>query len=225
MRAFHDPILTQISRKLRDIDFEPDSILDDAADSLEVMHGVQLFPVNKKNPGAPREYAVVLHVAGKQRIVGKTRWRAAACRFADLARLKFYRYRQRGAVPPTDDELNFSVAQATSDLQFETSAVALLDEIEAHFRGKGWWKDAPTKETRNNITRSERWTVAKTVRDHEARLQCIEETLEGIKNTLLFKQVPLTVDKMAVRDKTNVVETNVEAGSIIDPIAELLPTL
>lgn len=214
MKSFSDLALTAISRKLRDIDFEPDDSLDHAADSLSVMHGVQLFPVNKKNPGAPREYAVTLYVAGKQRIIGKTKWRAAACRFADMARMRFYKFKQRGAIEPKDDDLNFSVTQAKSDLHFETAAVALLNEVEAHFREKGFWKDRPGKEVRDK--KSERWTTAKAVRDHETRLQALEELHDNISRRAKKFELRLDVPQCAK-------ETFQEAKQITDPIAELLP--
>ncbi len=56
---------------------------------------------------------------------------AKALRFADMARMRFWKYRMRGATEPTDADLNFSVARAKLDLQFETRLNALLDEEEA----------------------------------------------------------------------------------------------
>lgn len=249
MKNFPDPALTAISRKLRDVDFEPDDALDGAAESLTTMHGVQPFPVNKSNPGAPREYAVTLYVAQKVRIIGKTKWRAAACRFADMAKLRFYKFKQRGAVEPKDDELNFSVAQAKSDLQFVESAVAILDEIEAHFREKGFWKDVIEKEVRNKS--SARWTVSNAVRALETEIEIIKEKLDGLLTLAqlqpeVFKRSASSVDNNAIHDKTDAVNFEVNrkreitrmqelellksqlvkegTQAITDPIAELLPT-
>lgn len=232
MKSFPDPTLTVISRKLRDLDFESDSTLDFAAESITTLRNVNQFPANKKKPGAPRDYVVVLFVAQKLRVIGRTHWKAAACRFADMAKMRFYKFKQRGAVEPTDADLNFSVAQAKSDLQFETSAVALLDEIEAHFRDKGWWKDTVEKESRRRDTHSERWTIAKALREVQSELAIMREELDGLKLLVqvqpeVFKQSPpapqCPIDTMVKVSKEFFGVVKQTTVDNLDPIAELLP--
>lgn len=204
-----------MSRRLRTVAFEPDTILDHAAEALSPLRGVRLFPENKKRPDLPRDYAVVIFVAQKERIIGKTRSLTAACRFSDMAKMRFFKYRQRHAVEPTDDDLNFSVAQAKSDLQFETAAIALLDDIEAHFREKGFWKDTPTKEIRRSDVKSERWTLGRAVRTLETEIEIIKEKLDGL--ILLAQLQPDTfkhggspIDDPAIHGKTD--EVSLEAN-------------
>jgi hypothetical protein len=113
-----------------------------------------------------------------------------------MAKMNFFKYRQRHAVEPTDDELNFSVIQAKTDLQFEHGAVTLLNDIEAHFREKGFWSDSsPAKETRRSDVKSERWTIARALKSLEARMEALESEV--------FKRSASSIDESIIHDKTD----------------------
>lgn len=51
-------------------------------------------------------------------------------RFADMAKLYFWRYKARRRIEPTDETLNLSLRTARLDLERETAMVALLKELE-----------------------------------------------------------------------------------------------
>lgn len=79
-----------------------------------------------------KTFAVKLFIGNAQRIVGYTINLADACRFADMARWHFAKYRTRDRREPTEVDLNFPVQQVKNDLEHEPKALALLKEIELY---------------------------------------------------------------------------------------------
>lgn len=74
---------------------------------------------------------VRFYLGGAQRTIGYTDDPTAAARFADMARIRFHRYRKRGGNTTFDDAgMNINLHQAMIDAEEIPEAVALLDDIE-----------------------------------------------------------------------------------------------
>jgi hypothetical protein len=65
------------------------------------------------------QWMVRASINGIQYVVGRTSNPETAMRFADMAQMYFWPYRTRQARPPVNNQLNFSVAQAKTDLKEE----------------------------------------------------------------------------------------------------------
>lgn len=115
-----------------DIKFSEDADLDSAAQSflVEDLRRIKLS-TNLKT------YHVRYFIGGKYRIIGYTDNLTAACRYADMAEWRFWKYRTRDAHPPADSDLHFGVDQAKEDWANETEAAVLLTSIEHYLRDSG----------------------------------------------------------------------------------------
>ena len=83
-----------------------------------------------KRPTRDRQFWIVrLFIGGKTRAIGATERGCDAARFADMAAVRFAKYRRRNAA----QEFNFSREQVESDIDEVPEAVALLDAIEDYF--------------------------------------------------------------------------------------------
>lgn len=70
-------------------------------------------------------------------------------RFADMVRLYFWQYKQRGARrSPVDADFNYSFAQAQLDTKNETELLELIHAQESVIKGCGLLLQLPEKETR-----------------------------------------------------------------------------
>lgn len=75
-------------------------------------------------------YQIKMFIGGQQRILGESFTRLHAIRFADMAIVYFWKYRQRRQRPITDDDVNFSLETANQDLVEMHDAKRILSELE-----------------------------------------------------------------------------------------------
>ena len=89
-------------------------------------------------------WSVRIYLGGEQRTIGIVRTAdvANAFRFADMAQEYFWKYRIRGAHPPTSVDLNFHRSRVEKDMRDEANAVALLRRIETYLLNSGGLKTA-----------------------------------------------------------------------------------
>lgn len=136
-RYAKDPALTKLANELKSIAFTAAPDLEsDTSEKLEhFARGVGDYPFRLvySMPNF-RTWAVRLFLGGSVRTIGYTDNLCAACRFADMAALRFWKYKIRGACEPLDANLNFGVAQAKHDSVHETGALVLLDKIENYLQ-------------------------------------------------------------------------------------------
>lgn len=109
-------------------------------------------------------FVVKMYLGGKKRIIGYTENLTAACRFADMAQMRLWKYRIRGASEPVDADLNFGVEQAKHDCANEEAAGELLDQIEEYLKNKGVLIESVDETERERIRKDR--DVRRTVR-HE----------------------------------------------------------
>jgi hypothetical protein len=104
------------------------SALNDEAN--DIWHAGDLRNLQLMKDG--KTFAVKLFIGDAQRIIGYSIILADACRFADLARWHFAKYRMRDRREPTESDLNFPIQQVKNDLEHEPKAMALILEIEKY---------------------------------------------------------------------------------------------
>jgi len=89
-----------------------------------------------------KTWAVRLYLGGAQRTIGMYKPPvaaggdfSAAVRYADMAKMMFWKYNIRGAHEPDDSELNLTALRARQDLAGEPEASGLLLDIEQYLIG------------------------------------------------------------------------------------------
>lgn len=153
-RKAKDPKLNQLAKELQEHQFVEVEGLEDAA--RERMLATELRCVVQM-PNF-KTWAVRMYIGGLSRCIGYTDDLTAACRFADMAACRFWKYRVRGACPPVDSDLNFGVAHAKTDCANELQIMHLLDRIENYLRSLGCI-DTDNDPVANRRARDERRTV------------------------------------------------------------------
>lgn len=136
-RYAKDPELNTLANELKSLPFTAAPDLEsDARERYEILareQGDYPFRLVYQMPNV-RTWVVRLYLGGAIRTIGYTDNLTNACRFADMAALRFWKYRIRGACEPLDANLNFGVLQAKYDSLHETDALLLLDKIETYLR-------------------------------------------------------------------------------------------
>jgi len=114
--------------------------------------------LNIINPGLPsrrrntRLWIVRFTLGGAARHIGATPRGADAARFADMAAVRFARYRKHNrGLPP--DRYNFSAEQVASDIDNCPEASDLLDRIEKHLLAQSVISEAPPEVVRPRKSR------------------------------------------------------------------------
>lgn len=174
-RHASDPVLHQLANELKDIEFDHDDGLRLQAEELLQNNDLNHIYLMKD----AKTFAVRLFIGGRQRVIGLTEDLTAACRFADMARMRFWIYRTRDAREPVESDLHFGVQQAKEDLANHLQAQHLLDKIELHLKETEvidpFIKPNDAKERAK--ARDER----RTVRDElNARFGALEDRLDAI---------------------------------------------
>jgi hypothetical protein len=82
-------------------------------------------------------WQVKLFLGGEQRIIGESYDRLRAVRFADMCLVRFAKYRTRRNRPLTDDDVNFSLRTANSDLAGCPAATEIINNFEKWLLLKG----------------------------------------------------------------------------------------
>jgi len=190
-RTPNDPTLNELANELRETQFL-DSLHEfaDRSDTpLNELRRVYSMPNGKT-------WAVRMFLGGQNRCIGYTDDINAACRFADMAAWRFWKYRTRGARPPTDGELNFSAEVAKSDCFNETNASYLISRIESHLRNNGTlpeYKELEAEREANRKKRDARRTVRNDMAmffdDVHKMLKSIDARLEGLERKLFKHDV------------------------------------
>lgn len=136
-RYAKDPELNLLANELKTLHFSAAPDLEsDARERYEILarqQGDYPFRLVYQMPNV-RTWVVRLYLGGAIRTIGYTDNLTNACRFSDMAALRFWKYRIRGACEPLDVNLNFGVDQAKHDSLHETDAADLLDKIENYLR-------------------------------------------------------------------------------------------
>lgn len=131
-RHAKDPSLYALANKLKQLDtFTQYPALKDEAESLWQTGELRNVYLMKD----AKTFAIKLWLGNACRIIGYSLKLVDACRFADMARWHFAKYRVRDRREPTDSDLNFPVAQVKNDLENEPKAIALLQEITSYLIG------------------------------------------------------------------------------------------
>lgn len=116
-----DPNLSLLARRLDEVELP-------AYDSLitrTTFKNCYLLP-NMKT------WVVRLFLGGANRCLGFTSDQEKAMKFADLALNHFWKYRQRGARPPVDADLNTDCDWVRLAIESSPEALELLHDLEAH---------------------------------------------------------------------------------------------
>ena len=139
-RNAKDPDLNVLANELRTLawvnplSWEEEKLLTDCAMTTvgRVRRHVTLLP-------GYRDVAVRLHLAQAQRTLGiaSIDQLPQALRFADMAMMVFWKYRWRGAAPPTTLQLNRMIKDVEEDMQVEVNALDLLRRIEKYLLEAG----------------------------------------------------------------------------------------
>lgn len=169
-----DPILNMLANELRDIKMEQaDDLVSMTKERFRELAkgGEYPFRLVYTMPNF-KTWSVRLYLGGGTHYIGYTEDLTTACRFADMAQMRFWKYRIRGACEPVQANLNFTVEQAKSDCQREEGAIWLLDKIEKHFKDNGTIADPATVEAERVANRKSR-DLRRTVR-HDQMLLHIE---------------------------------------------------
>jgi len=154
-RKAADPDLNLIARRLLDIQWQTE--LDDH-EKIECRDRSTNndLPRHLLSPMPDlRTWSVRMFMGGAQRVLGYVKGPdlTTGLRFADMAKMYFWKYKVRGAHEPGNLELNLSVDRVRQDLDNEPGAVGLLKEIEAYLLGIG---AINTSEDKERLRREER---------------------------------------------------------------------
>jgi len=120
--------LTKLANRLRDIHFPDETGFFDQTffDRAKANGPKACYPL----PGG-RLWVVKFSLGGKVCVLGFTDHAADAARFADMARVRFHKYKLRGRWKPLlDHDLNFDLNQVKEDETEVPEAIALLEDIE-----------------------------------------------------------------------------------------------
>lgn len=241
-RKAQDPELNALAKDLLEITFIPDADLDNVAQSF-VVEDLRRIKLSSNF----KTYHVRYFIGGKYRIIGYTKSLTAACRFADMAEWRFWKYRARDPHPPADSDLHFGVQQAKDDCLNETQAAVLLDKIEMYLRDSGVTKDLEAQRANNQKKKETRRTVRgdmyglfadvmtalQGISDQLKRLQpsavnpawetaaCDFPPLKG--GTDLFKRDRIVVDIDTMKDFTVNVPHPDKAGEVLEKILIQIP--
>lgn len=185
-RYVFDPTLASLASQLKLIHFDVDE--DERADFFQRMIDGRARNVSCFMDG--KTYRVRLYLGGKQRFIGATTNGPAAARFADMARLYFWTYRQRDCREPVLTDMNISVEQAQFDLNENQEAVKLLDSIKAHLFSIGALQDTALEEPKKPRAKVADF-VATTLREQAAevsleRAVLLKEAQEGRKDIQFY---------------------------------------
>lgn len=128
-------------------------------------------------------WGVRLYLGGEQRTLGlvNTANVDSAFRFADMAQQYFWKYRVRGACPPVERDLNFSLARLYADMEKETNALGILQRTERYFLDSGILKSSETRQGEAKVKRDARVTVAGQARGlHQEVMEMLDGVLRGL---------------------------------------------
>lgn len=121
------PGLNDLANRLKDISFPDEFSLCGMAVEKRAANG----DIHNCHPAGSHNVAVRFYLGGAQRVLGFTDNACDAARFADMARVRFQQYRQRGSTDElTDKDMNLDLHQVEVDTESVPQAVALLDDIE-----------------------------------------------------------------------------------------------
>jgi hypothetical protein len=194
-----DPDLNILARKLKTLEWiHP---LD--ADEIEACVDMTLYQPGL-NPGdgpvlpkrkfvhpmaGATNWAVRLCLGGAQRTLGIVDQRHVedAFRFADMAQQYFWKYKLRGAAPPTEADFNISKERVDGDMVAEENALALLKAEEEYMLSMGIIKTAADRhaEYRQRKEESRKTRVRAMVQVNH--MECLErfDALSGQMDTVM----------------------------------------
>lgn len=132
-RKAKDTALQRLANDLRDVDWSDHEHRFDEANELLAVDELRNVSLMKDG----KTFAVRLYCCGGKHVIGRSQDLVAACRFADMARMRFWVFRTRDCREPVRSDLNFEVESAKADLKNELQALQLLDEIQKHFIDTG----------------------------------------------------------------------------------------
>jgi len=144
-----DPTLNSLAHELEDVAFMAPA--HDFADREPGDDHPRVFLMPNQ-----KTWAVRMFLGGTHRCIGYSDDLTKACRFADMAAMRFWKYRVRGAHPPTDIELNYGTEHTKSDCEHEVDVNNLLNKIEAHLKSTGSLPNSQDLEETRSISRAER---------------------------------------------------------------------
>jgi hypothetical protein len=117
---------------------------------VSLLPGMRNWAVRYPVGGVPRHFGIV---------PGSHSAAMLAARFADLVQWHFWRFRIRGAHPPAEANLNFSLKRVQSDYDNEKGLFDLLIRIEEHLRTIGLIQPANVVEEQRKKDRQRREIV------------------------------------------------------------------
>jgi hypothetical protein len=163
-----DPDLNIIARKLKTLEWihplDADEV-EDCVDMTLYLPGLNpgdhhVVPKRKyvHQMAGATNWAVRVCLGGQQRTLGIVDQRHVedAFRFADMAQQYFWKYKLRGAAPPTEADLNISMERMEGDMVAEVNALALLRAEEEYMLSMGIIKSSADRRAEEKAQREER---------------------------------------------------------------------
>jgi hypothetical protein len=131
-----------------------------------------------------KNLVVRYYIGGASRNLGITKSGidgfSTACRFADMVQWHFWKYRIRSCHPPTEADLNLSVARVESDTANEEGWMFLIGAIERHLENIGAILPADVLEEKRKKDRSAASTQRTRHFEFAAHCASVNETLEKL---------------------------------------------
>jgi hypothetical protein len=205
-RTVADPVMNQIAKRLKDVQWQFALTTDEENNCLEL----------EKNPNLPKHlitlmrdyktWVIRMYLAGAQRTFGfysnaKSLTLFPAFRYADMIRMYFWSYKHRDAFEPGDSDLNISAERAKLDLVHETEVVQIIKDIEAHLlsigaiinpteieqrlkeKNKGRWARPTLKGTLADYAEAHRLALGRLETEMKAGFARLEQSIKDCVNT------------------------------------------
>lgn len=184
------PGLNSLANRLKGIHFPDDNkVLDDVffeRSKAGMIHGC--YPL-----GPHGLYIVKFSLGGAVRHIGFSDCGADAARFADMARVRFFKYKLRGGhTPLVDQDLNFDLKQVDWDTKHVQDAVSLLSDIEHLLLDQGILKDYKEIEAeregivlrRREVRKTKGGEILFTLLEIQEKIEVANRRLAGIESRL-----------------------------------------
>lgn len=209
-RHSKDPELTKLANRAKNLSFIPFEGMWERYREMvlaqEHPHCCYLMPDGVT-------WAIRIHFCGSFRTLGYVTGKVVnAMRFADMAQVHFYKYKQRNALEPLDENLNYSLAQAKHDLEHEPEAANLLKDLEQYLLERGYIpkheeirKEREARRKNAEAQRAQRRTVSGRMDEMFKRIE--EKILQEIKQcyTVIASHIQSLEDRIARMEVARVV--------------------
>ncbi len=154
-----DPQLTGLAKLLDKSDFSIPTSQTHIDEVKEIYHLNRRFRFCYPGIGGTG-WAVRISMNGYQRLIGVSVNCAQAVRFADVATLRFWKYRKNILRSPVDLDFNLGLKRAEQESSTESPAIILLTQIETHCRTQGYLSFPSDNKSSPGLKTRKKWLVA-----------------------------------------------------------------